>query len=243
MDKLAEEIERIENKEIDAIKILDGLDSLEIDKEGIELITKAIRYCFIKHAGQKRTEGTHYSAHPTTVARIVIDAIQNDEELNLTDKEKVTVICSALLHDVLEDTETTYEELKNEFNEEIAECVEKVTKPKDKSEGYKEKYFEKAFSDKLSALVKLADRIHNVRTEDSIEPGKVRKKAAETFKYIIRMPLDLRKNCSNYLFKKLEHEMEHTDKNYFVKGPIRLRTGEHYKMQREYNSDKEIEID
>ncbi len=82
-----------------------------------KLIQKAYDYAKLKHKDQKRMSGEEYIIHPLSVSYILAD-------LELDD----STIASALLHDVVEDTEVTHEDLINEFGEEIADMVEGVTK-------------------------------------------------------------------------------------------------------------------
>ena len=83
----------------------------------IDLIQKAYNYANEHHKGQRRVSGEEYIIHPLNVAYILAD-------LELDD----STICAALLHDVVEDTPVTHEDIVNEFGEEIAEMVEGVTK-------------------------------------------------------------------------------------------------------------------
>ena len=81
------------------------------------LILRAYNFAKEYHEGQKRLSGEDYIIHPLNVAYILAD-------LNMDD----ATICAALLHDVVEDTEATNEDIKNKFGDEIAEMVEGVTK-------------------------------------------------------------------------------------------------------------------
>ena len=82
-----------------------------------ELIEKAYKYANDHHNNQKRDSGEEYIFHPLEVAYILSDLKLDDE-----------TICAALLHDVVEDTPVTHEDIINEFGQEIAEMVEGVTK-------------------------------------------------------------------------------------------------------------------
>ena len=86
-------------------------------KSDEELIKKAYNYAKINHKDQKRMSGEDYIVHPLAVAYILAD-------LELDD----STICAAILHDIVEDTEATHQDLVNEFGEEIAYMVEGVTK-------------------------------------------------------------------------------------------------------------------
>ena len=85
----------------------------------IKLIQKAYNYAVQKHGDQKRKSGEPYIIHPTNVAYTIA-------ELGLDEQ----TICAALLHDVVEDTDATYDDIKNEFGPEVAEMVDGVTKLK-----------------------------------------------------------------------------------------------------------------
>jgi len=158
----------------------------------IELIEKAYNYAVDKHASQMRFSGEPYIIHPTAVAEILAD-LQID----------TPTICAGLLHDVIEDTDTTYEQLKNEFGSEIADLVDGVTKlgklsnttkmddqtkkeNRDSSTRVEEqaenmrKMLLAMSKDIRVILIKLADRLHNMRTLKYMPPDKQREKAQET---------------------------------------------------------------
>ena len=86
-------------------------------KSNIELIKKAYKFAEKNHKDQNRVSGEKYICHPLEVAYILAD-------LELDD----STICAALLHDVVEDTPVTHEDIVNEFGEEIADMVDGVTK-------------------------------------------------------------------------------------------------------------------
>ena len=123
-------------------------------------IIKAYEYASFMHKDQKRKSGESYIIHPLNVAYILA-------ELGLD----TTTICAALLHDVVEDTTATYEDIKERFGRDVAELVEGVTKlsklfktvEEAKAENYK-KMFIAMEKDIRVIILKLADRLHNVRT-------------------------------------------------------------------------------
>ena len=126
-----------------------------------KLILKAYNYANIQHKGQKRKSGESYIIHPLNVAYILAD-IGLDE----------STICAALLHDVVEDTEVSADDLKKEFGEEITSMVLGVTKlsnisfssvEEQQAEDYR-KMFLAMGKDIRVILTKLADRLHNMRT-------------------------------------------------------------------------------
>ena len=126
-----------------------------------KLITRAYEYALKKHGDQLRKSGEPYIIHPLNVAYILAE-IGLDE----------ATICAALLHDVVEDTNTTNEDIVNEFGEEIAQMVAGVTKlstiqfssaEEQQVEDYR-KMFLAMGKDIRVILIKLADRLHNMRT-------------------------------------------------------------------------------
>jgi GTP pyrophosphokinase len=163
---------------------------LEYNKNAnIELIEKAYNYAMEKHSKQKRFSGEPYIIHPDAVAEILA-GLQMD----------TYTICAGLLHDVVEDTDVSYENIKDEFGGEIADLVDGVTKlgkvgngskvdgasRKDNSAKVEEqaenmrKMLLAMSKDIRVILIKLADRLHNMRTLKYIPPDKQREKAQET---------------------------------------------------------------
>ena len=126
-----------------------------------KLIQRAYDYANAKHGDQKRKSGEPYIIHPLQVSYILADLGMDDN-----------TICAALLHDVLEDTDTTYDDLVKEFNQEVAYMVDGVTKlsklqyasvEEQQVENYR-KMFLAMGKDIRVILIKLADRLHNMRT-------------------------------------------------------------------------------
>lgn len=146
--------------------------------DDLSLIEKAYRVADEAHSGQKRKSGEPYIIHPLCVAIILAD-LELDKE----------TIVSGLLHDVVEDTIMTTEELEQEFGSEVVLIVDGVTKlgrlnySKDKVEEQAEnlrKMFLAMAKDIRVILVKLADRLHNMRTAKYWSPQKQKEKARET---------------------------------------------------------------
>ncbi|SDW94286.1 GTP pyrophosphokinase [Lachnospiraceae bacterium KHCPX20] len=144
----------------------------------ITMIEKAYRIADEAHREQKRKSGEPYIIHPLCVAMILAD-LEMDKE----------TIAAGLLHDVVEDTVMTREEIIEEFSEEVAELVDGVTKlgqlpfDADKVEVQAEnlrKMFLAMAKDIRVIIIKLADRLHNMRTLKYMRPEKQREKARET---------------------------------------------------------------
>ena len=144
----------------------------------ISLIEKAYRVARESHEGQVRKSGEPYIIHPLCVAIILAD-LELDKE----------TIVAGLLHDVVEDTVMTEEEIAKEFNPDVALLVDGVTKlaqlsyDADKVEKQAEnlrKMFLAMANDIRVILIKLADRLHNMRTLKYMTPEKQKEKARET---------------------------------------------------------------
>ncbi|MDR2628246.1 MAG: RelA/SpoT family protein [Dysgonamonadaceae bacterium] len=144
----------------------------------IEIITKAFNFANHAHKGVERQSGEPYILHPLAVARIVC------KEMGLGS----TSICSALLHDVVEDTDYSVEDIRNVFGNKIAQIVDGLTKISggifgDKASAQAENFRKLllTMSDDIRViLIKIADRLHNMRTLGSLLPAKQYKIAGET---------------------------------------------------------------
>jgi RelA/SpoT family (p)ppGpp synthetase len=142
----------------------------------LERLNKAYNFAIKAHSNQKRASGDPYSVHPIEVANILTDL-----------KLDSATIATGLLHDTIEDTFATYETIKGEFGEEVAELVEGVTKisvfentaaANSKAENFR-KLILATSKDIRVLLVKLADRLHNMRTIKSISREDKRKRIAQ----------------------------------------------------------------
>lgn len=146
-------------------------------KTNAELIREAYAYGLEMHEGQFRRSGEPYFTHPVAVAAILTEQSLDD-----------ATIITALLHDTIEDTRASYQEVARKFGEEIAELVDGVTKLTNlqlsSTETKQAENFRKLFmamsKDLRVILVKLADRLHNMRTIKSMRPEKQLQKARET---------------------------------------------------------------
>jgi GTP pyrophosphokinase len=147
------------------------------DRLDLELIAHAYRYSEQAHAGQKRASGEEYIAHCVEVSKIVTD-------LHLD----TTSIVAALVHDVVEDTLISLEDLRAELGEEIANIVDGVTKigkvtfssnTEQQVENYRKLLLSMAHDARV-IVIKLADRLHNMRTLEHLRADKRRRIALET---------------------------------------------------------------
>ncbi|GGO37775.1 guanosine-3',5'-bis(diphosphate) 3'-pyrophosphohydrolase [Gemmobacter aquaticus] len=142
-----------------------------------DLIRRAYSYGKRMHEGQFRKSGEPYFTHPVAVAAILTEQRLDD-----------ATIVTALLHDTIEDTKASYTDVAREFGEEVAELVDGVTKLTNlqltSTESKQAENFRKLFvamsRDLRVILVKLADRLHNMRTIKSMRPEKQAQKARET---------------------------------------------------------------
>ena len=147
-------------------------------RKKVEIIDKAFKFARDAHQGIRRRSGEPYILHPIAVATIV------SQEIGLGS----TSICSALLHDVVEDTEYTVEDIRAQFGDKIATIVDGLTKISGGIFGDKASIQAENFrkllltmSDDIRVvLIKMADRLHNMRTLASMPPQKQYKIAGET---------------------------------------------------------------
>ncbi len=141
------------------------------------LIRKAYELCVTAHEGQKRVSGEDYYYHPFNVAKIVVSLGMDSES-----------IAASLLHDVVEDTEISIETIKTMFGEDVALLVDGVTKIGRLNFSSKEQQQAESLRKMLIAMgkdirviiIKLADRLHNMRTIDAMRPQKQRDVSVET---------------------------------------------------------------
>jgi len=124
------------------------------------LVQKAIEYATKAHEDQYRDDGQPYIVHPARVAGLVSLCGADD-----------TVIAAAWLHDTIEDTETTYDDLVAEFGQEVADLVNEVTHEGDDTNGH---YFPRLHSER-GVMLKFADRLANLSTMGDAWPEKRRK--------------------------------------------------------------------
>ena len=145
--------------------------------DDLELIRRAWEFCKQQHEGQLRASGEPYIIHPLEVARVLAEL-----------KMDSTAIAGGLLHDAVEDTDVTSAEIAKRFNEQVAHIVEGVTKLDKIKFANREDHQAENIRKMLLAMVtdirvviiKLADRLHNMRTLEHLKPEKQQKIARET---------------------------------------------------------------
>lgn len=170
------------------------VDMIKDSKRGydLELIDKAYRVAEKAHGGQLRKSGEPYITHPVSVAAILADLGLDTQSL-----------CAALLHDVVEDTAVSLEEITQQFGEEIASLVDGVTKltkivfssmEEQQAENLRKMLLAMSHDIRVM-LIKLCDRLHNMRTLDAQPEQKQRDKALETME--VYAPIAHRLGISN----------------------------------------------
>ena len=145
--------------------------------DDLDLIRRAWAFCVQQHAGQKRASGEPYIIHPLEVCQILADL-----------KMDSTAIAAGLLHDAVEDTDVTSPEIAKRFNDQVAHIVEGVTKldkikfanREDHQAENIRKMLLAMVTDVRVVIIKLADRLHNMRTLEHLKPEKQQKIARET---------------------------------------------------------------
>ncbi|MGQ0622000.1 MAG: RelA/SpoT family protein [Panacagrimonas sp.] len=160
-----------------------GMDALAkvlmeyLPQDQIAEVRRAYEFGALEHAGQNRTSGEPYIFHPLAVARVLAEM-----------RMDATTLCAAILHDVIEDTKVSKEAVARKFGDDVAELVDGVSKI-GKIEGMSRaerqaESFRKLLlamtQDLRVILIKLADRLHNLRTLTSMAPDKRRRIARET---------------------------------------------------------------
>lgn len=158
------------------------VDKIKASEKAYDLnkITQAYEVADKAHAGQLRTSGDPYITHPLAVASILLDYCMDTD-----------TICAALLHDVVEDTAVTLDELRKKFGDDVALMVDGVTKiglvPLNSKEEQHAENIRKILmamsKDIRVIIIKLADRLHNMRTLGARPPQKQRKTSLETMNF------------------------------------------------------------
>ena len=178
-------------------------------RKKVEIITKAFNFAKQAHKGVRRRSGEPYILHPIAVARIAC------VEIGLGS----TSICSALLHDVVEDTDYTVEDIENLFGPKIAQIVDGLTKISggifgDRASAQAENFKKLLLTmndDIRVILIKIADRLHNMRTLGSMLPSKQYKIAGETLYIYAPLANSLGLNRIKTELEDLSFKYEHPE--------------------------------
>ena len=174
-----------------------------LNKEELNKIQKAYSLAFYAHDGQDRMDGSKYITHPTAVANILLDLRMDPDS-----------ICAALMHDVLEDTDVSKKNLIDLFGEDVAEIVDGVSKlgkidiasNTDRDANNLQKMMLAMSKDVRVILLKICDRLHNMRTIDHLPRAKQIKKSKETIELYGPLALrigmqDIRSELEDLAFK------------------------------------------
>ena len=156
----------------------------EYNPDEVEIVTRAYEFAKKCHEGQFRKSGEPYIIHPLMVASILADMHADRDTL-----------CAGLLHDVIEDCCVTKDEIALLFNPKVAELVDGVTNfskvdfqnPANRKIENKKKIILGIINDARIVIIKLADRLHNMRTLEYQPPEKQKEIAEETLQFYVRL--------------------------------------------------------
>ncbi len=170
---------KTENVSID--DLIEKVSNYDDNPDDLKLIRSAYEYANKKHFSQKRITGDDYITHPLNVAWILTDV-----------KADGKAISAALLHDTIEDSDSTFDEISNLFGQEVATIVDGVTKinrinfnsDSEQMAANQRKILVGLSSDVRVLIVKLADRLHNMRTLYVLSEAKQKRKAKETLEIL-----------------------------------------------------------
>ena len=174
---LAQAAQESANPPIASLAPLTKIISQYLDPKDVERVREAYRFSDQAHLGQFRASGEPYISHPIAVTEICAGW-----------KLDTDALMSALLHDVIEDQDVTKQELAEKFGTDVAEIVdglsklerlEFATKTQQQADSFRKMLLAMS-RDVLVILIKLADRLHNMRTLDAVKPEKRRRVAQET---------------------------------------------------------------
>lgn len=171
----------IKTEKITIEDLINKVSTYDDNQDDLKLIRNAYDYAYKKHFSQKRITGDDYITHPLNVAWILTDVSADG-----------IAISAALLHDTIEDSDSTYDEIKNLFGEEVAKIVDGVTKinrlnfstDSEQMAANQRKILVGLSSDVRVLIVKLADRLHNMRTLYVLSETKQKRKAKETLEIL-----------------------------------------------------------
>src|SRR3954451_16694402 len=205
-----------------------------------ELLARAFRFAAEAHEGQQRRSGEAFIKHPWGAAKILAELRQDEQ-----------TIAAALLHDVVEDTETEIDEVRSEFGDEIAQLVEGVTKltrihfqsrEQAEAENYR-KMIAAMVGDERVILIKLADRLHNMRTIEYLGKQKQPLKARETLEVYAPLAHRLGIHKLKWELEDLAFETLHPRKYEEIKTMVAERRADREEHVSEASGTLQLELD
>ena len=210
-------------------------------RKKIEIITKAFNFAKQAHKGVKRRSGEPYIMHPIAVAQIACS------EIGLGS----TSICAALLHDVVEDTDYTVEDIENLFGPKIAQIVDGLTKISggifgDRASAQTENFKKLLLTmndDIRVILIKIADRLHNMRTLGSMLPNKQYKIAGETLYIYAPLANRLGLNKIKTELEDLSFKYEHPEEYALIESKLKETKEEREELFNEFTAPIRAKLD
>ena len=210
-------------------------------RKKVEIITKAFNFAKQAHKGVRRRSGEPYILHPIAVARIAC------VEIGLGS----TSICSALLHDVVEDTDYTVEDIENLFGPKIAQIVDGLTKISggifgDRASAQAENFKKLLLTmndDIRVILIKIADRLHNMRTLGSMLPNKQYKIAGETLYIYAPLANRLGLNKIKTELEDLSFKYEHPETYKEIQDKLQATQAERESVFTEFTAPIRAQLD
>ena len=210
-------------------------------RKKVDIITRAFNFAKHAHKGVRRNSGEPYILHPIAVARVV------SEEIGLGS----TSICAALLHDVVEDTEYTVEDISNLFGPKIAQIVDGLTKISggifgDKASAQTENFKKLLLTmseDIRVILIKIADRLHNMRTLEHMAPNKQYKIAGETLYIYAPIAHRLGLNKIKMELENLSFKYEHPEEYAAIEDKLAITQAEREKLFADFTAPIKAKLD
>ena len=239
--------ERLTQEQADEKQINDAFQELldryleSKHRKKVEIITKAFNFAKQAHKGVRRRSGEPYILHPIAVARIAC------VEIGLGS----TSICSALLHDVVEDTDYTVEDIENLFGPKIAQIVDGLTKISggifgDRASAQAENFKKLLLTmndDIRVILIKIADRLHNMRTLGSMLPSKQYKIAGETLYIYAPLANRLGLNRIKTELEDLSFKYEHPETYKEIQDKLQATQAERESVFSEFTAPIRAQLD
>ena len=214
-------------------RLLDSYCSSRHRKK-VDIITKAFNFARQAHKGVRRLSGEPYIMHPIAVAQIAC------EEVGLGS----TSICAALLHDVVEDTDYTTEDIENIFGPKIAQIVDGLTKISGGIFGEQASAQAENFKKLLltMSLIKICDRLHNMRTLESQPANKQYKIAGETLYIYAPLANRLGLNKIKSELENLSFQYEHPEEYAAIKSKLAITEASRHELFDEFIVPIEVEL-